>query len=69
MIEKEETEKAALQYEIEKPEFQSDVADREEIPCNERTQKFGKMKDVQVTPDIVKPVMTVKSAMVSSIKR
>ena len=61
-IEKEDIEKAALHCEIEKPVFQSDVADREELTRHERIQQFDKKKDVQMTIDIVKSVVTGNSA-------
>ena len=69
LIEEEEIEKAALQCEIEKTMFESDLADREELPRPERTQQIGKMKDVQVTTDIFKSVMTATSAKGSSTKQ
>ena len=70
LIEKEEYEKAALKYEIDRPVFPSDVVDREELPLQERTPKSDKMKDVQVKTDIiVKSVMYEKTAKISSTKR
>ena len=68
LTEKEGIEKAALQCEIGKPVFQCDVADREELPRNKRTQQFGKQMDVQVTTDIVKSVMLGKSGKGSLAK-
>ena len=53
--------------------FQSDVADREELPRHERNQqKEGdvcKKKDVQVTTDVIKSVITGKLAKGSLAKR
>ena len=70
LIEKEEYEKAALKYEIDRPVFPSDVVDREELPLQERTPKSDKMKDVQVKTDIiVKSVMYEKTTKISSTKR
>ena len=70
LIEKEEYEKAALKYEIDRPVPSSDVVDREELPRQERTPKSDKMKDVQVKADIiVKSVMYKRTAKTSSTKR
>ena len=70
LTEKEEYEKAALKYEIDRPVFPSDVVDREELPLQERTPKSDKMKDVQFKTDIiVKSVMYKKTAKICSTKR
>ena len=49
LIEKEEYEKKALQCEVDRPVFQSDFVDREELPRQERIPKSVKKKNVQVT--------------------
>ena len=70
LIEKEEYEEAVLQCENDRPVFQSDVVDREELPLQERTPTSDKKKDVQVKTDIiVKSVMTKKPAKSSPTKR
>ena len=70
MIEKEEYEEAVLQCEIDRPVFQSDVVDGEELQRQERTPTSEKKKDVQMKTDfIVKSVMTKKPAKISSTKR
>ena len=69
LIEKEEYEEAVLQCEIDRPVFQSDVVDGEELQRQERTPTSDKKKDVQVKTDIiVKSVMTKKPAKISSTK-
>ena len=70
LIEKEEYEEAVLQCEIDRPVFQSDVVDGEELQRQERTPTSNKKKDVHVKTDIiVKSVMTKKPALISSTKR
>ena len=70
LIEKEEYEEAVLQCEIDRPVFQGDVVDGEELQRQERTPISDKKKDVQVKTDIiVKSVMTKKPAKISSTKR
>ena len=69
LIEKEEYEEAVLQCEIDRPVFQSDVVDGEELQRQERTPTSDRKKDVQVKTDIiVKSVMTKKPAKISSTK-
>ena len=48
--------------------FQSDVVDRQELPRQEWTPTSDKKKDFQVTTNIVKSVVTGKSAKGSSAK-
>ena len=71
LIEKEEYEEAVLQCEIERPVFQSDVVDGEELQRQERTPTSDKKKDVRVKTDIIvkSSVMTKKPAKISSTKR
>ena len=70
LIEKEEYEEAVLQCENERPVFQSDVVDGEELQRQERTPTSDKKRDVQVKTDIiVKSVMTKKPAKSSPTKR
>ena len=69
LIEKEEYEEAVLQCEIDRPVFQSDVVDGEELQRQERTPTSDRKKDVQVKTDIIfKSVMTKKPAKISSTK-
>ena len=70
LVEKEEYEEAVLQCENDRPVFQSDVVDGEELQRQERTPTSDKKKDVQVKTDIiVKSVMTKKPAKSSPTKR
>ena len=67
--EKEEHGKVALKWEIDKPGFQSDVVDTEELQCQERTPNSDEKKYVQVKTDIiVKSVMNKKTAKSNSTK-
>ena len=69
LIEKEEYEEAVLQCEIDRPVFQSDVVDGEELQRQERFPTSDRKKDNQVKTDIiVKSVMTKKPAKISSTK-
>ena len=68
-IEKEEYEKESLQCEIDRRVFQSDVVDREELPRQEGIPKSVKRKNVQVTANRAKPVMTGELTKVSSARR
>ena len=58
LIQKEEYEKEALECEVDRPVFQSDFVDREELPRQERIPKSVKKKIVQVTANRAKSVMT-----------
>ena len=69
LIEKEEHGKVALKWEIDKPGFQSDVVDREELQRRARTPNSDEKKDVQVKTDIiVKSVMNKRTAKIYSTK-
>ena len=70
LIEKEVYEKVALQDEIDKPVFQCDAVDREELQRQERTPKSDKKKIIPVKTDIIlKSVMNKRTANISLTKR
>ena len=58
-----------MKWEIDKPGFQSDVVDREELQRQARTPNSDEKKDVQVKTDIiVKSVMNKRTAKIYSTK-
>ena len=69
LIEKGEYGKEALQCGVDRPVVQSHFVDRDELPRQERIPKSVTKKNVQVTTNIVKFVVTGKSAKGSLDKR
>ena len=69
LIEKEEYEKDPLHCEVDRPLFRSYFVDREELPRQYRIPKSVKKKNVQVTANRAKSVMTEKLKKGFSTKR